>query len=303
VDQRNEPNSTDVLPPHTTFSISPQPNSAGWNNSDVTITLSAQDEPGGSGVQFISANLSGAQSASTVFSANVAGITITREGSTTLTYFAADVAGNKEKRKAITVRLDKTPPVVAPVRTPAPNINGWNNTDVSISFTCTDALSGVAAGSVTGPITVSNEGANQQATGTCSDIAGNVASATVTGINIDKSPPIIGGLPVECILWPPDHKFVQVATVSASDTPAGLAAFNVNVGSNETGGDQPEFIVSGGALQPQVVQLRAERLGSGSGRTYTITATAADLAGNSTTSSATCIVPHDQSGHSTSGGS
>jgi hypothetical protein len=37
------------------------------------------------------------------------------------------------------------------------------------------------------------EGANQTAEGSCRDLAGNEASATVSGINIDKTPPVITG--------------------------------------------------------------------------------------------------------------
>jgi hypothetical protein len=41
------------------------------------------------------------------------------------------------------------------------------------------------------------------------------------------------------------------------------------------------------------VRLRAERAGNGTDRTYTITATCADAAGNTTSSSTTVVVPHD----------
>jgi hypothetical protein len=44
------------------------------------------------------------------------------------------------------------------------------------------------------------------------------------------------------------------------------------------------------------VQVRANRLGSGDGRIYNITAEAADLAGNTATAESTCFVPHYQSG-------
>ena len=45
-------------------------------------------------------------------------------------------------------------------------------------------------------------------------------------------------------------------------------------------------------ITSNVVQVRAERAGTGSGRVYTITASASDLAGNQVTASATCTVPH-----------
>ena len=57
-----------------------------------------------------------------------------------------------------------------------------------VTFLATDNQSGVA--SVTGPVTLSGEGANQSATGTAVDVAGNKASATVSGINIDLTSPV-----------------------------------------------------------------------------------------------------------------
>jgi hypothetical protein len=43
-----------------------------------------------------------------------------------------------------------------------------------------------------------------------------------------------------------------------------------------------------------VVQLQADRLGTGNGRVYTLNATATDMAGNTVTTTSTCTVPHDQ---------
>ena len=88
---------------------------------------------------------------------------------------------------------------------------------------------------------------------------------------------------------------VQVATVTASDTLSGLASFNLTGTSNEPpDSGESDIVITGAGVQARVVGLRAERLGNGSGRVYTLTATASDLAGNSTTATATCIVPHDQ---------
>ncbi len=94
------------------------------------------------------------------------------------------------------INIDTTPPVIASSRTPPPNNIGWNNSDVTVSFTCSDGLSGLASG-VTNPFNVqmlSSDGVNQQVTsaGGCVDKAANSAApVTVTGINIDKTPPVI----------------------------------------------------------------------------------------------------------------
>jgi hypothetical protein len=131
---------------------------------------------------------------------------------------------------------------------------------------------------------VSSEGVNQQIVGVCQDLAGNTASATVRGINVDKTPPVISGMPASgCTLWPPNHQLVQVGDISSTDALSGVAAFDVTVTSSQpTDPDEPAIVITGSGLQPRTVQLRADRRGPGNIRTYTLTAATTDLAGNST---------------------
>src|SRR5207302_1814098 len=110
---------------------------------------------------------------------------------TTITFFGSDNAGNVEAPKTLTIQLDKTPPTVTGSHTPAANANGWNNTNVTISVTCADNLSGLAAGGPPAPTVLSTDGGGQSVSGTCQDLAGNSATATVSAINIDKTPPSI----------------------------------------------------------------------------------------------------------------
>ena len=87
----------------------------------------------------------------------------------------------------------------------------------------------------------------------------------------------------------------QVAVVKATDALSGLGTLKVSVTSNEPSDPgPPDFTVTPRGAGEFAVSLRAERLGSGSGRIYTITAKAKDLADNVTTTTATCTVPHDQ---------
>ncbi len=180
----------DTTPPATTAKALPPPNAAGWNNSPVTVTLSASDEPGGSGVRSITYSAVGAQTiASTTVTGLVAAVTVFLQGTTTLNYFATDNAGNAEGVKTQAVRIDTVPPRISGSRSPEANSFGWNNTAVTVSFSCVDTLSGVA--SVSSPTTLSTEGANQSVAGSCTDNAGNTSTAMVGGINIDKTPPVI----------------------------------------------------------------------------------------------------------------
>jgi hypothetical protein len=87
----------------------------------------------------------------------------------------------------VTVNLDKTPPTISGAATTAANAKGWYKDDVSIAWTCFDALSGIVACPPNSLI--STEGTNQSASASVSDKADNSASATVSGIKLDKTAP------------------------------------------------------------------------------------------------------------------
>jgi predicted extracellular nuclease len=100
------------------------------------------------------------------------------------------------------------------------------------------------------------------------------------------------------MLWPPNHKYVDVlATVVVLDNfdPSPTLEL-VSVTSNEPDnglgdGDTPEDIV---IIDDFTFLLRAERAGTGEDRVYTITYQAIDACGNSTMVSVTVTVPHDK---------
>jgi rhamnogalacturonan endolyase len=111
-------------------------------------------------------------------------------GTTTVTVSATDAAGNTVTGSFhVTVRDTTAPSISASASTGGHSFisGGWTNQDVIVTFTCSDGGSGVA--STSAPLTLSGEGANQSANGTCTDRAGNSASVSLTGINIDKTAP------------------------------------------------------------------------------------------------------------------
>jgi hypothetical protein len=59
--------------------------------------------------------------------------------------------------------IDNDPPTIVATLTPPPNAAGWNNTDVTVSFQCSDMTSGIA--SCSGPVVVTTEGAGHVVTG------------------------------------------------------------------------------------------------------------------------------------------
>lgn len=143
----------------------------GWYNHALTVTWSGTDA------------ISGIDSCTT------SPYSGPDNGSASLSGTCTDLAGNSSGSVAFNFKYDATPPIIAFVsRTPA-NGFGWNNTDVTVNWSCSDATSGPVLPSVSQ--TVSSEGANQSATGTCTDYAGNTASSTQPGINIDKTKPTV----------------------------------------------------------------------------------------------------------------
>lgn len=95
----------DVTAPTTSASTMPQVKPKGWTRTPVTVTLNAVDNEGGSGVKEVHYSLAGAATGSWVVPGDTATLTIAVEGTTTLSYFAVDNAGNPESAKTITVRI------------------------------------------------------------------------------------------------------------------------------------------------------------------------------------------------------
>src|SRR5438105_511967 len=94
---------SDSTPPTTTTAASPAPNANGWNNTNVPVTLTAVDNPGGSGVKQLQFTLAGASSGMQVVNGSSAVVAVSVEGTTTLTYSATDNAGNQEAPKTLAV--------------------------------------------------------------------------------------------------------------------------------------------------------------------------------------------------------
>jgi alpha-tubulin suppressor-like RCC1 family protein len=84
--------------------------------------------------------------------------------------------------------VDTTPPSIVATVSPVPNGAGWNNSPVTISFTCSDNVN--YAVDCPSPVDVTQDGAAQLISRTATDSAGNSAQASVT-ISIDSVAPTI----------------------------------------------------------------------------------------------------------------
>src|SRR4029077_9656514 len=89
------------IAPITTATMSAAPNATNWYNVSVTVSLTAVDNIGGSGVSQIKYALAGAQTGSGTVDGNTQSITVAGEGVTTLTFFAFDNAGNEESANTL----------------------------------------------------------------------------------------------------------------------------------------------------------------------------------------------------------
>jgi endo-1,4-beta-xylanase len=184
----------------------------------------------------------------------------------------------------------------------------WVNKDVTVTFTANDSDSGVTAtyfkldnGTVQSgnSVTISDEGIHTL-TYWSVDNAGNVEQVNTKTIKLDKTAPTLNISLDKTTLLPANHKMVPIsATINASDADSGFhSVVLTSITSNET--IQSDDIQNANYNKPisgtsDSFKLRAERLGNGNGRVYTITYTATDKAGNVITKSVQVYVPHDKS--------
>lgn len=275
----------DSAPPITTAILSGDKGENDWYRSDVTLSLSSQDDQGGLGTDYTLLDALGGDW--DVYSSQ---IIATNEGHFTYNFYSVDKAGNIEDNKTIEVDIDKTPPIITSTVTAEgnPYISGtWTSKNVLVSFSCIDSFSGVS--NLSDPILMSTEGENQSVTGECQDKAGNTATFQITGINIDKTPPEISVFADPSILWSPNGKFVPIK-ISGFIQELNLASKTFKI-KDEYGVEMPEVNEFG-----DTIFLQSQRNDNDlDGRKYIINVDAVDLAGNETIAQAQVIVPHDKS--------
>jgi uncharacterized repeat protein (TIGR01451 family) len=213
----------------------------------------------------------------------------------TVSSATADPNGSNDTATA-SVTASNPPPAIS---CPAPVVvgNGPGQCSAAVdpgAATAVDNCPGTAVVGVRGdgrPLTDPYPVGTTTITWTATDSGGAAASCTQTVTVNDTQPPAIGAVsPSPSLLWPPNHKLVAVTvSYTASDNCTAAPGCTLAVTSNE-----PLALGDVVIVDAHHVQLWAERLGSGSGRTYTIAVTCTDAKGNASTRTATVTVPHDQ---------
>ncbi|HUF58825.1 MAG TPA: PxKF domain-containing protein [Actinomycetota bacterium] len=168
----------DTVDPTITASLSPaDPAATGWYNIATgapTVSFSCDDDRSGIPTGTCPASHTFGNGANQSFSASV-----------------FDAAGNQSDSAGVSnVDVDLTAPGITFIEaSPGPNGAGWNNSDVTLSWACTDGTSGAVQATVTQII--STEGSHRAATGTCYDNAGNSNSLESGDVNLDKTEPTL----------------------------------------------------------------------------------------------------------------
>jgi len=167
----------------------------GWYVSPVKVTLSASDPTPGSGVKKIHYRIDGGSWQEST-SASVT-LTISSDGKHKVECYAEDNAGNKGETKTCEFKIDTAPPSVI-IECPSDWIN---TTTVTISWTCSDMMSGIAGyyynvdsgpeswtTSTSVTLAVSTDGIHKICV-RAKDNAGNIGNYSCCEFKVDTTPP------------------------------------------------------------------------------------------------------------------
>lgn len=156
---------------------------------------------------------------------------------------ATDLAGNGNAAATFTFKYDATPPtgVVGTPDRPA-NTNGWYNAPVTVTFSGTDAMSGIA--SCTSTTYSGPDSAAASVSGTCTDKAGNTSAPASFTFKYDTTAPTnVVGTPDRG----PDSNgwYNHAVTVSLSTTDTSLSGIASCTSTTYSGPDSAAATVAG----------------------------------------------------------
>lgn len=271
----------DRAAPTVSGTIAPAPNALGWNEGSVNVALMAVDPDGllGSGVQSITYSVNGGTPVTTPGA--TATVPVSAKGSTTITSFATDVAGNTGPTTTTTVRIDGNIPMVSSeitpgMGTPAPS-NGWYRGPVSVDVTGVDAETGIReirtrVGSTTRttlgatasePVTAQGP---TQVFYTAVDRAGNLSAEGSATVYIDTIAPNIN------ITSPPTNVAI------GDSVTAGFTC--IDPGATPSGPGSCTAVLAGPGVPDGQAVSNGATLPTSMAGLYTLTVSATDLAGN-----------------------
>jgi len=221
-----------------------------------------------------------------------------------------DMDGLTDVDEVLVTVVDTTAPFLGCPGSAVAECTGPAGADVSVVATASDVCSPAVE------LTNDRTGIGGDASGlyalgtdfvtfTAGDESGNTATCRSSVTVRDTAAPTMSLTVEPAMLWPPNHRMVEVdALVVASDVCSTTTPILESVSSDEPDdgegmGDGDTVADIQGAAPGTAdfqFQLRAERAGTGGGRTYTVTYRATDGSGNVATATALAFVPHNVDG-------
>jgi hypothetical protein len=212
----------------------------GWYKSAVEVSLAAEDEQGGSGLDSIQYRIDGGE-----FQDYDAPFTVSDEGNHVVEYRSRDKAGNTETPQAVPVKIDATAPTTAArVNPPHPGPSGWYDDAVTLTLRGSDGGNGSgirgteyrtgsgAWQTYSGPVVLDDVGTYSVAFRS-TDVAGNAETAGAPAVvRVD------GRAPVTRATLARNSSGAQVVTLAADD------------GAGGSGTTATEYRLDGGAFRP-----------------------------------------------------
>ena len=220
-------------------------------------------------------------------------------GNSTVSYTATDSSGNTATATQSETVIDNTPPSIT---APSPVTVSTGPGATICGAVVSDAILGNASAIDNCPgVGISRSGVpagnvfplgNSTISYTATDSSGNTATATQSVTVIDNTSPTITNATVTPnVLWAPNLSMVPVtvAATASDNCGAGTTCKIIGIKSNEPIDRGGSYRITGNLT----AKLRAWRLGTGTGRIYTITVQCTDIHGNSSTKDVTVTVPHN----------
>jgi hypothetical protein len=215
--------SASAVPPTVSVTLSGTAGAGGWFRGAVTVKWTVSGETSSAGCDTTTISTEGVSPPITCNAVN-----------------AADTPPSPASA-SVTVKIDVTPPSVTGANfSRGADAGGWYNHPVDIAFTGTDSLSGLA--SCSGATYSGPDAGGTSISGTCTDVAGNSASGTVS-LKYDATPPqLSGGAPDR----PPDGNgwYNHPVTVKFAGTDGG-SGIGACTSATYSGPDTPGVSVSG----------------------------------------------------------
>ena len=234
----------DATPPSVSAAPARAADSNGWYNHPVGVSFSGTDATSGIGSCSAATSFSGPDN-----------------GAASVSGSCVDQAGNSGTA-ALALKYDATPPKATATPARPPDANGWYNHPVAVTFSGSDALSGIASCTAATTYSGPDNGA-AHVDGTCTDNAGNSSPVSLP-LKYDSTPPRIADVTVAV----DDGTSLMLSWRQPKDTT--MVAIERSPGRNKSG---PTPVYKGLTSKFRDTGLKA-------GVTYRYTLTARDEAGN-----------------------